>query len=96
MEINARDGHESTQLEDTIIEELRGNALTADHTPVDPLIAKPIETKAALGTDPHRTDTLDNIMVPEVVIDDTEDNSRPHGSTDANTPGEIDENESLT
>ncbi|KAF5017471.1 hypothetical protein F66182_10595 [Fusarium sp. NRRL 66182] len=35
-------------------------------------------------------------MVPELVIDDTEDNSGPHDFIEANTPGEIDENESLT
>jgi hypothetical protein len=31
----------------------------------------------------------------EIVIDDTENNSRLHGSTEANTPGEIGKNKSL-
>uniref|UniRef100_A0A093UMF8 Uncharacterized protein n=1 Tax=Talaromyces marneffei PM1 TaxID=1077442 RepID=A0A093UMF8_TALMA len=55
VEIDAGNEHESTQPEDTVIEELR-----------------------------------------ELVIDDTEDNSGPHDFIEANTPGEIDENESLT
>jgi hypothetical protein len=58
VEIDTRDGRESTQPEDTIIEELRGNALTADHTPVDPSTAEPIETEVGFGKDPHRADTL--------------------------------------
>lgn len=96
VEIDARNEHESRQPEDTIIEELRGNALTASHTPVDPLIAEPIETEATLGEDVHGVDTLDDMMAPEIVIDDVEDNARLHGSTEANPLGEIDENESLT
>ncbi|QGA20933.1 hypothetical protein EYB26_008643 [Talaromyces marneffei] len=96
VEIDAGNEHESTQPEDTIIEELRGNALTANQTPVDPSVAEPIEIEAALEKDSQAADTPDDIMVPELVIDDTEDNSGPHDFIEANTLGEIDENESLT
>lgn len=91
VEIDARNEHESMQLE-----EPGGNTLAAGHMPVDPLIAEPVETEAARGHEIRRGDTLDNTMVPEVVINDPEDSSRPRGFTEENTPGEIDENESLT
>ncbi|QGA15968.1 hypothetical protein EYB26_003635 [Talaromyces marneffei] len=96
VEIDAGNEHESTQPDDAIIEELRGNALPANQTLVDPSVAEPIEIEAALEEDSHGADTLDDRMVPELVINDTDDNPRPHGFTEANTPGELDENVSPT
>lgn len=96
VEIDAGNEHESTQPEDAIIEELRGDAPPADQTLVDPSVAEPIEIEAALGEDSQGADSLDDRMVPELVIDDTDDNPRPHSFTEANTLGGLDENVSLT
>jgi hypothetical protein len=96
VEIDAGNEHESTQPEDAIIEELRGNTLPTNQTLVDPSVVELIKIEAALGEDSQGADTLDDRMMPGLVIDNTDDNPRLYGFTEANTPGELDENVSLT
>ncbi|PCG88161.1 Hypothetical protein PENO1_111780 [Penicillium occitanis (nom. inval.)] len=105
VEIDAGNQHEPTQPENTVEEDLAGNALTTDHTPVDPLIAEPIQTETPLGQDHHEAEMEDHIVAPEIIInepspehvpDHTEDNARLNGSTEANAPPrEVDEGEAL-